>query len=81
MLLYSLVSMLDRYLQNFNVSLKPRGRPLPTKQKWHCQREDGQATSSKERHDEKTQQCFLIKSTRLLLHWLLRSNISTGNWL
>lgn len=54
MLLYSSVSMLDRYLQNFNVSLKPRGRPLPTEQKWHCQREDGQATSSKERHDEKT---------------------------
>lgn len=39
--------------RNFNVSLKPRGRPLPTKQKWHCQPEDGQATSSKELHDEK----------------------------
>lgn len=29
----------DRYLRNFNVSLKRRGRPLPAKQKWHCQRE------------------------------------------
>lgn len=79
MLLDSLVSVLDRYLQNFNVSLKPRGRSLPTKQKWHCQTEDGQATPSKD--DEKTQHCLLIKSIRLLLHWLLRSNISTGNWL
>lgn len=72
---------LTDYLRNFNVSLKPRGRPLPAKQKWHCQRKDGQATSSKERHDEKTQHCFLIKSTRLLLHGLLRSNISAENWL
>lgn len=41
MLIYSLVSVLDRYLRNFNVSLKPRGRPLPTKQKWHCHTERG----------------------------------------
>lgn len=29
----------DGCLRNFNVSLKRRGRLLPGKQKWHCQRE------------------------------------------
>lgn len=81
--LLTLVGLLrfDRYLRDFNVSLKRRGRPLPAKQKWHCQREreDGQATPGKGRHDEKTQHCFLIKSERLLPRcWLLRSNISSG---